>query len=201
MSLRTFFFALVASSVAASAIGCSSSSNDDSTFGFGDPATCKFVQDKNNCLMQMLVDVDACLAADTTAPSGVMSTDGVSCTSTDGRVSVAFNPPLATSSSEPRGYDATIKNASGATCAHYIKDADDNGYSLTDANGKTARLVYTGPHQVKFTCPDGSGWQDNDQDLCLIVVPGETTTSWGSSGVQVNILNLTHPLFRCTPSH
>jgi hypothetical protein len=128
-----------------------------------------------------------------------MSVDGASCTSTDGHVSVTFNPPIATATSAPAGYDATIANASGASCAHFVKDANDDGYTLTDGSGKTATLVYTAPHQVKFTCPDGSGWQDNDQDVCIIALPGETSSSYGSAGIAVSVLGLKHTLFRCMP--
>ena len=198
MSLRTFF-PLALSALALVACSSSSSSGGPNDMQFGDPATCQFTQNKNNCLDQMFATIDACLATNATTPTGTLTADGASCASTDGHVHVTFDPALPSLDAEPKGYDATIANSSGATCAHFVKNANDNGYTITDGSGKTATLVYTAPHQVKFTCPDGSGWQDNDQDLCLVVLPGETATSYGSSGIQVSLLGLNHALFRCVP--
>jgi hypothetical protein len=198
MSRRAFL--PLGASFCALVVGCSSSSNEMPNVGsFGDQATCNFMQDKNNCLEQMLASIDACIASDATTPVATMSADGSTCSASDGRVSVTFDPPLASTSTKPQGWDATIKNAAGATCAHYVEHAQDEGYTLTDGSGKTATLVYTAPHQVKFTCPDGSGWQDNDQDLCLPVLPGSASTSYGSAGIDVSILDMKHSLFHCAP--
>ena len=195
MSLRTFFsFSVVALSLGA--FGCSSSSGDGMpNITVGDPATCHFIEDKNNCWNQALAAVDACLSA-TTQPIGTMSADGKTCRSGDGRVDVLFDPPEPSFDKMPAAFDATILSGTGQTCAHFVRTAD-GGFVLTDSAGKTTSMQYVAAHQVKFTCPDGTGWQDNDQDACLLVLPGSTSGSYGTDGLDLQIMGQQQTLFRC----
>lgn len=194
--------ALVAVGLAASmgAFAACSSSSPSPTIDVNQfiPDTCRFLADKTNCWATLLSSIDECIGVVPDGGSrgkGVLSADGRTCTYPNGRVDTFVNPLDPTV--QPKVFDVTV-TVNGKTCVRYAHHTDGS-IAVTGPEGRAATLVYTAPHQVKFTCPSGGGgYTGNDADLCALGGPGQGEFDiYGTGGASVQISNMTNSLFDC----
>jgi hypothetical protein len=93
------------------------------------------------------------------AETGVLSTDGSTCTYATGEV-VTFTPPLVLPLPDMPKWNFTVRDSSGEPCLSYIDDAN-GGITLT-VRGQTVKETPQGALGLKLSCPDGTSFANSN---------------------------------------
>jgi len=93
------------------------------------------------------------------AATGVLSTDGSTCTYVTGEV-VTFTPPLVLPLPDTPKWNFLVRSSSGDPCLTYVDDAN-GGITLT-VQGQTVKETQQGALGLKLSCPDGTSYANSN---------------------------------------